>query len=345
MALLDIKNLRVEFGSTDNPFTAVDGLDLQIQPGEVVGIVGESGSGKSVTSLALMGLIDYPGRVKADRMAFDGRDLLTMPEKERRNMFGKDIAMIFQDPMTSLNPCFTVAYQLMETLHVHEGKASNKELRAKALSLLRLVEIPDPERRLDAYPHQLSGGMSQRVMIAMGLACNPRLLIADEPTTALDVTVQAQILALLLQLQRERNMALMLITHDLAVVAQTAHRVVVMYAGEVVETGTVPEIFNAPRHPYTQALLAALPEHNIGKPRLQTIPGVVPGQHDRPSGCLLSPRCQYATAHCRAVRPALDGEHGMQSRCHYPLDAQGRPTNNWETAKEQVETQGQERVA
>jgi dipeptide transport system ATP-binding protein len=334
MALLDIHQLRVEFGSTEHPFTAVDGIDLQIDAGEVVGIVGESGSGKSVTSLALMGLVDYPGRVSADRMAFDGRDLLTMPEKERRGMLGKDIAMIFQDPMTSLNPCFTVAYQLMETLRVHEGNASKAELRAKALALLKLVEIPDPERRLDAYPHQLSGGMSQRVMIAMGLACNPRLLIADEPTTALDVTVQAQILELLLQLQRERNMALMLITHDLAVVAQTAHRVVVMYAGQVVETGTVPEIFNAPRHPYTQALLAALPEHNVGKARLQTIPGVVPGAYDRPAGCLLSPRCQYATAQCRAQRPALAGEHGMQSRCHYPLDAQGRPTNNWEAAKE-----------
>jgi dipeptide transport system ATP-binding protein len=336
MALLDIKNMRVEFGSTSAPFTAVDGLDLQVQAGEVVGIVGESGSGKSVTSLALMGLIDYPGRVTAERMAFDGRDLIKMSDKERRGMLGKDIAMIFQDPMTSLNPCFTVAYQLTETLRVHEGKASNAALRAKALALLKLVEIPDPERRLDAYPHQLSGGMSQRVMIAMGLACNPRLLIADEPTTALDVTVQAQILELLLQLQRERNMALMLITHDLAVVAQTAHRVIVMYAGQVVETGTVPEIFNAPRHPYTQALLAALPEHNVGKTRLQTIPGMVPGVYDRPGGCLLSPRCMYATEHCRAVRPVLEGAHGMQSRCHYPLDAQGRPTNNWESVKEKV---------
>jgi len=336
MALLDIQNLRVEFGSTSAPFTAVDGLDLQIHPGEVVGIVGESGSGKSVTSLALMGLIDYPGRVKADRMAFDGREMLKMSDKERRDLLGKDIAMIFQDPMTSLNPCFTVAYQLMETLRVHEGKASDKELRAKALALLKLVEIPDPERRLDAYPHQLSGGMSQRVMIAMGLACNPRLLIADEPTTALDVTVQAQILELLLQLQRERGMALMLITHDLAVVAQTAQRVVVMYAGQVVETGTVPEIFDRPRHPYTQALLAALPEHNIGRARLQTIPGVVPGAYDRPHGCLLSPRCQYATARCHAERPALDGVPGAQSRCHYPLDAEGHPTGHWERDRQQA---------
>ncbi|MBC7500636.1 MAG: dipeptide ABC transporter ATP-binding protein [Herminiimonas sp.] len=328
MALLDIKNLRVEFGAEKSPFTAVDGLDLVIEQGEVVGIVGESGSGKSVTSLALMGLIDYPGRVTAERMAFDGRDLLRMSDRERRGLLGKDIAMIFQDPMTSLNPCFTVAYQLMETIGVHQG-GSKKELRARALELLKQVDIPDPERRLEAYPHQLSGGMSQRVMVAMAIACNPRLLIADEPTTALDVTVQAQMLELLLNLQRERGMALMLITHDLSVIAQTAQRVVVMYAGQVVETGRVPDIFNAPRHPYTQALLAALPEHNIGRRRLQTIPGVVPGQYDRPSGCLLNPRCRYVRQHCRDVRPGLDGVPDAQARCHYPLDAAGNPTNGW----------------
>ena len=332
MALLDIKDLRVEFGSTTAPVIAVDGLDLHIDAGEVVGIVGESGSGKSVTSLALMGLIDYPGRVKAERMALDGRDLLSMPDKARRGLLGKDIAMIFQDPMTSLNPCFTVAYQLMETLRVHAG-GSGKTLRAKALALLKQVDIPDPERRLDAYPHQLSGGMSQRVMVAMAIACNPRLLIADEPTTALDVTVQAQMLELLLQLQRERGMALMLITHDLSVVAQTAQRVVVMYAGQVVETGRVPDIFNAPQHPYTQALLAALPEHNIGRARLQTIPGVVPGQYDRPTGCLLSPRCAYAVERCRDARPALDGAAHAQVRCHFPLDREGRPTNHWQKAE------------
>ena len=308
---------------------AVDGLDLNIDQGEVVGIVGESGSGKSVTSLALMGLIDYPGRVQAERMAFDGRDLLKMTEGERRSLLGKDIAMIFQDPMTSLNPSFTVAFQLIETLRVHEG-GSSKELRAKALALLKQVGIPDAERRLDAYPHQLSGGMSQRVMVAIAIACNPRLLIADEPTTALDVTVQAQMLELLLQLQRERGMALMLITHDLSVVAQTAQRVVVMYAGQVVETGSVPDIFNAPKHPYTQALLAALPEHNIGSNRLQTLGGVVPGQYDRPAGCLLSPRCPYATDRCREVRPQLVGAPGEQARCHFPLDSQGRPTNGWQ---------------
>ena len=328
MSLLEIKNLRVEFGAEKSPFTAVDGLDLAVEQGEVVGIVGESGSGKSVTSLALMGLIDFPGRVSADRMAFDGRDLLRMPERERRGLLGKDIAMIFQDPMTSLTPCFTVAYQLMETLNVHQG-GSKKALRERALLLLRQVDIPDPERRLDAYPHQLSGGMSQRVMVAMAIACNPRLLIADEPTTALDVTVQAQMLELLLSLQRERGMALMLITHDLSVIAQTAQRVVVMYAGQVVETGRVPDIFNAPQHPYTQALLAALPEHNVGRRRLQTIPGVVPGQYDRPAGCLLNPRCQYARANCVAIRPPLTELAGGQARCHYPLDSAGHPTRNW----------------
>ena len=336
MPLLDIQNLKVQFG--DSPVAAVDGLDLQIEAGEVVGIVGESGSGKSVTSLALMGLIDYPGRVNATRMAFDGKDLLTMPERERRDLLGKDIAMIFQDPMTSLNPCFTVADQLIETLRVHEG-GSKKALWARALGLLKQVDIPDAERRMDAYPHQLSGGMSQRVMVAIAIACNPRLLIADEPTTALDVTVQAQMLELLLQLQQERGMALMLITHDLSVVAQTAKRVVVMYAGQVLETGSVPDIFNAPRHPYTQAFLAALPEHNLGKKRLQTIPGVVPGQYDRPQGCLLSPRCAYAKQQCHTVRPTFIPIKAQASgavlegvRCHFPLNAAGEPGNNWQEA-------------
>ena len=329
--LLEIKDLRVEFGTEHMPVTAVDGLDLVVAPGEVVGIVGESGSGKSVTSLAVMGLIDYPGRVRAQHLRFDGRDLLGMSDSERRNLLGKDIAMIFQDPMSSLNPCFTVAYQLIETLRVHQG-GSKTALRERALALLQQVEIPDAQRRLNAYPHQLSGGMSQRVMVAMAIACNPRLLIADEPTTALDVTVQAQMLELLLQLQRERGMALMLITHDLSVVAQTAQRVVVMYAGQVVETGRVPDIFKAPRHPYTQALLAALPEHNLGRDRLQAIPGVVPGQYDRPSGCLLHPRCAYAAEPCRAARPALSGDSEAQVRCHFPLEATGQPGKGWNRA-------------
>ncbi len=313
-ALLDVENLSVGFGA----FKAVDGVSLSVNAGEVVGIVGESGSGKSVTALALMGLIDEPGIVGATRLSFDGRDLLTMRDKDRRQMLGRDIAMIFQDPMASLNPCFTVAFQLMETLRIHEG-GSSKALRARALQLLRDVEIPDAERRLDAYPHQLSGGMSQRVMVAMAIACNPRLLIADEPTTALDVTIQAQMLALLLKLQRERGMALMLITHDLGVVAEIAQRVMVMYAGQVVETAHVPQLFEAPRHPYTEALLSALPEHNIGQRRLRSMGGMVPGAFDRPGGCLLAPRCPYVQERCRTEKPALYGEPGAQARCFFPL--------------------------
>ena len=318
MALLEVRDLGVEFGA----FRAVDNVSLHVDAGEVLGIVGESGSGKSVTALALMGLIDEPGRVHAERLAFDGRDLLAMSLKERRSLLGKDIAMIFQDPMASLNPCFTVEFQLVETLRLHEG-GSRKALRARALELLKQVEIPDAEARLSAYPHQLSGGMSQRVMVAMAIACNPRLLIADEPTTALDVTIQAQMLALLLKLQRERGMALMLITHDLGVVAEVAQRVLVMYAGQVVETARVPDIFEAPRHPYTEALLSALPEHNIGQRRLRSMAGMVPGAFDRPSGCLLSPRCPYVQPRCRAERPTLDGDVGAQARCFYPLTRRG----------------------
>ena len=244
-ALLDIRNLSVEFGTVAAPFRAVDSVDLTVDEGEVVGIVGESGSGKSVTALALMGLVDYPGRVSADALEFLGNDLLGLSDAARRKIVGRDIAMIFQDPMTSLNPCYTAGFQLMETLAVHEG-GGRAARRARALDLLKLVDIPDAESRLDAYPHQLSGGMSQRVMIAMALACNPRLLIADEPTTALDVTVQAQILELLLSLQRERNMALLLITHDLAVVSEMAQRVIVMYAGRQVETGALPACSSVP---------------------------------------------------------------------------------------------------
>ncbi len=324
MALLEVQDLSVTFGA----FKAVDGVSLSVAAGEVVGIVGESGSGKSVTALALMGLIDAPGRVDASKLWFDGRNLLTMPERERRQLLGRDIAMIFQDPTASLNPCFTVAFQLVETLRIHEG-GSRKALRTRALQLLRDVEIPDAEQRLDAYPHQLSGGMCQRVMVAMAIACRPRLLIADEPTTALDVTIQAQMLALLLKLQRERGMALVLITHDLGVVAEVAQRVLVMYAGQVVETAAVPELFQAPRHPYTEALLAALPEHNLGAQRLRSMAGVVPGAFDRPAGCLLSPRCAYVQERCRAQAPALVGVQvgvqvgvaGAQARCFFPLVA------------------------
>jgi dipeptide transport system ATP-binding protein len=319
--LLEIENLTVEFKTASGWFRAVDSVSLAIDKGEVLAIVGESGSGKSVSMLAVMGLLPWTAKVTADRMSFEGRDLLTMPAAARRQIVGKDIAMIFQEPMSSLNPCFTVGFQLTEALktHLDMGKA---ERRARALELLREVGIPAPETRLSAFPHQLSGGMSQRVMIAMAIACKPKLLIADEPTTALDVTIQAQILDLLLRLQKETGMALVLITHSMGVVAETAERVSVHYAGQKVEEQPVARLFADPHHPYTAALLAALPERATGR-RLPSIPGVVPGQFDRPKGCLFAPRCQFATPLCHStVPPRIAG-----TLCHYPL-VKGRPTNH-----------------
>ncbi|KMN29817.1 MULTISPECIES: ABC transporter ATP-binding protein [Chromobacterium] len=321
MSLLQIKNLSVEFGSEKNPFRAVEGLDLTVDQGEIVGIVGESGSGKSVTMMAMMGLLEGQGRIVADELSFDGKNLLTISARERRKIVGKDIAMIFQDPMTSLNPSYTVGYQIMEVLKLHQG-LRGAALKRRALELMELVEIPAPASRLDAYPHQLSGGMSQRVVIAMAIACNPKLLIADEPTTALDVTIQAQIMELLVSLQKSQNMALIMITHDLAVVAEVAHRLAVMYAGQVAEMGAVPGVFNHPAHPYTEALLSSIPEHSKGAHRLNTLPGIVPGQYDRPSGCLLSPRCPYVKDNCRTQRPGLTPVEGGVVRCHYPLPDQ-----------------------
>ena len=324
MPLLDIRNLSVDFGAEGAGFRAVDSVDMTVEPSEIIGVVGESGSGKSVTMLSVMGLIPFPGRVSADRLDLDGNDMLAMPARERRRLTGKDVAMIFQEPMTSLNPCFTVAFQIMEALKVHQG-GSRRERRARTIELLRQVGIPAAEKRLDNFPHQLSGGMNQRVMIAMAIACNPRLLIADEPTTALDVTIQAQILDLLIDLQRERGMALVLITHDMAVIAETAQRVVVMYAGQVVERRSVIDLFERPRHPYTAALLDALPERGIGKRRLPTISGVVPGMYDRPTGCLFNPRCRFATELCRREAPALQADGAGDVRCHYPLDGNEVP--------------------
>ncbi|CNE27018.1 dipeptide ABC transporter ATP-binding protein [Yersinia nurmii] len=325
MALLKVDKLSVHFGDEKAPFKAVDRISYSIEQGQVVGIVGESGSGKSVSSLAIMGLIDYPGKVMADKLEFNGRDLTKISENERRQLVGSEVAMIFQDPMTSLNPCYTVGYQIMEALKVHQG-GNRRTRHQRAVDLLTLVGIPDPASRLDVYPHQLSGGMSQRVMIAMAIACRPKLLIADEPTTALDVTIQAQIIELLLELQQQENMALLLITHDLALVAEAAHHIIVMYAGQVVETGKASEIFRAPRHPYTQALLRALPEFAQDKARLASLPGVVPGKYDRPDGCLLNPRCPYANERCRSEEPELLGPPGRQVKCHTPLDDAGRPT-------------------
>ena len=311
MALLEIQNLNVQFGD----YTAVDQLSLQLDTGEILGIVGESGSGKSVSMLALMGLIAYPGVVTADKLQFDGHDLLKLNARQQRKIIGKDIAMIFQEPMTSLNPCYTAGYQIIEALKVHVG-GSKKELHERAEMLLDQVGIPDPKSRMKSYPHQLSGGMNQRVMIAMAIACNPKLLIADEPTTALDVTIQAQILDLLLSLQQERDMALVLITHDMGVIAETAQRVNVMYAGQKVESQEVSKLFHHPHHPYTRALLEALPERSKGRRRLPTISGVVPGPYDAIQGCLFHPRCSKAQQRCKTEQ--VDWDERLNVRCFYP---------------------------
>jgi dipeptide transport system ATP-binding protein len=317
MALLDVRNLRVSFRTRGGEFVAVDGIDLQVDGDEVLAIVGESGSGKSVAMLALMGLLPWTATVTADRMSFDGQELATLSSKARQAIVGRDVSMIFQEPITSLNPCFTVGYQVGEVLKVHLG-LDRAARRRRAAELLEQVGIPDPARRLRAFPHQLSGGMCQRVMIAMALACEPKLLIADEPTTALDVTIQAQILDLLLTLKRERRMALVLITHDLGLVAEHADRVVVQYAGHQVEANAAAPLFADPHHPYTAALLAALPERAQAR-RLAAIPGVVPGQFDRPAGCLFSPRCEFADARCRAIVPAHARPGLGAALCHYPL--------------------------
>ena len=319
MSLLDVRNLRVSFNTRGGEFVAVDGIDLQVDGDEVLAVVGESGSGKSVAMLALMGLLPWTATVSAERMRFDGQDLAALSARQRRAIVGRDVAMIFQEPITSLNPCFTVGYQVGEVLKVHLG-LDRPARRKRTLELLDQVGIPDPARRLGAFPHQLSGGMCQRVMIAMALACEPKLLIADEPTTALDVTIQAQILDLLLTLKRERRMALVLITHDLGLVAEHADRVSVQYAGRQVETDAAATLFRDPHHPYTAALLAALPERATAR-RLAAIPGVVPGQFNRPAGCLFAPRCAYADARCRSTAPPPADPALGRALCHYPLQA------------------------
>jgi dipeptide transport system ATP-binding protein len=325
MALLEIRNLSVEFATSTGSFKAVDGVSLSCDRGEILSIVGESGSGKSVAMLALMGLLPWTAKITADVMSFDGKDLLTLSADDRRKMLGRDMAMIFQEPMSSLNPCFTVGFQIGETLRIHMG-LNKKERRARSIELLKLVGIPAPEDRLGNYPHQMSGGMSQRVMIAMALACDPKLLIADEPTTALDVTIQAQILDLLVRLQKEKGMALVLITHDMGVVAETAERVQVQYAGQKVEEQNVVDLFREPRHPYTAGLLASLPERALVGQRLPSIAGVVPGQHDRPSGCLFAPRCSWATDLCSSPAKQQGADFG-NALCNYPLAA-GKPTGH-----------------
>nr|WP_321980100.1 ABC transporter ATP-binding protein [uncultured Cohaesibacter sp.] len=269
MSLLEIRNLTVEFDTAMGPFRALKGVDYTVDKGEVLAIVGESGSGKSVAMLATMGLLPDSATVKADVMSFDGRDLKTVSPKERRSIIGKDISMIFQEPIASLNPCFTVGFQIGEVLKTHLN-LRGKAIRTRTIELLEAVGIPTPEKRLSSFPHQMSGGQCQRVMIAMAIACQPKLLIADEPTTALDVTIQKQILDLLMRIQAERHMGLIMITHDMGVVAETADRVVVQYNGEQMEESGVLELFEAPKHPYTKALLSALPERAEGD-RLPTV--------------------------------------------------------------------------
>ena len=327
--LLDVQNLSVAFETAGGRFNAVEAVDLTVAPGEVLGVVGESGSGKSVSVLAVMGLLPPTGRISATRVAFKSTELRTLSPRARRRLTGRDVAMVFQEPTSSLNPCYPIGWQIGEALRAHHA-VPRSQTRRRTLDLLGQVGIPAPEQRLRAFPHQLSGGLNQRAMIAMAIACNPALLIADEPTTALDVTVQKGVLDLLVGLQREHGMGLLLITHDMGVVAQTAHRVQVMYAGQVMEEQPAATLFTHPRHPYTAALLDALPERAEGKPRLATIPGVVPGIADRPGGCLFAPRCRWRTMRCTFERPELRPVMGAKTRCHYPLDDAGQPTGRYE---------------
>jgi peptide/nickel transport system ATP-binding protein len=318
--LLDVRNLQTHFFNEDGVTRAVDGVSFTIQPGETLGIVGESGCGKSVTALSILRLLpDRIGRIVGGTVSFDGLDLSTLSESEMRGVRGNDIAMIFQEPMTSLNPVLTIGHQIAEAVRIHRG-ASKSEARARAREMLELVRIPDAAGRLDDYPHQFSGGMRQRVMIAMALACDPKLLIADEPTTALDVTIQAQVLRLMLELKEKTGAAVILITHDLGVVAETCQRVVVMYAGRKVEEAPVLELFAKPSHPYTRGLLGSIARGKAGSraKRLQEIPGMVPSLKDSIQGCAFAPRCSYATEQCRREQPALTpvpGSPGHTAAC------------------------------
>lgn len=325
--LLEVKGLKTYFYTEDGIVRAVDGVNFEVYPGEVLGLVGESGCGKSVTSLSIMRLISKPGRVDEGEILLDGENLLDLSEDEMMKVRGNRISMIFQQPQTALNPVFKVGDQLSEVLSVHQdlGKEAG---RKRAVALLKMVGVPDPERRVDAYPHELSGGMAQRVMIAMALACVPELLIADEPTTALDVTIQAQILDLMRDLRRDMGTSVILITHDLGVVAEMAERVAVMYAGEIVEQTDVNSLFDEPLHPYTQGLIGSIPILGEIKEKLAVIPGSVPNLINLPPGCRFAPRCQarlkYACAICAEVKPELEEvKPGHYVRCWLYQDAEG----------------------
>src|SRR5712672_3678364 len=304
--LLDVRNLRTIFHVMDGDVPAVDGVSFQLRPGRSIGIVGESGSGKSVTALTIMRLLDIPpAEVGADsEIWFDGKELLRMPMDSMRKLRGNDIAMIFQEPLTSLNPVFTIGDQIAEQVEIHL-KVKRKEAWDRAIESLKLVGIPSPERRVKQYPHEMSGGMRQRVMIAMALSCEPKLLIADEPTTALDVTIQAQILDLLSDLQQRLGMAILIITHDLGVIAEVADQVLVMYAGQIVESADVADLFADPQHPYTIGLLGSIPRLDVDRERLATIEGMVPSPNNQPKGCRFAPRCPFADRRCRQQPPPL----------------------------------------
>lgn len=325
--LLEVKGLKTYFYTEDGVVRAVDGVNFEVYPGEVLGLVGESGCGKSVTSLSIMRLISKPGRVDAGEILLDGEDLLKLPEEEMIKVRGNRISMIFQQPQTALNPVFKVGDQLAEVLNVHQDMGKEAGWN-RAVALLKMVGVPDPERRAEAYPHELSGGMAQRVMIAMALACVPELLIADEPTTALDVTIQAQILDLIRDMRREMGTSVILITHDLGVVAEMAERVAVMYAGEIVEQTDVNRLFDEPLHPYTQGLIGSIPILGEIKEKLDVIPGSVPNLVNLPPGCRFAPRCQarvkYGLGVCTQVEPELeDIKPGHKVRCWLYMSAEG----------------------
>jgi peptide/nickel transport system ATP-binding protein len=322
-ALLDIRGLKTHFKTDDGWLHAVDGVDISIDRGETVGVVGESGCGKSVTAKTVMKLIDMPpGKIVAGQVLWKGRDLVPLPAEAMRKIRAKEISIIFQEPMTSLNPVFTVGEQIAESLRLHEG-LSRRDALDRAVEMLKLVRIPTPERRIKDYPHQFSGGMRQRVMIAIALACKPQLVIADEPTTALDVTIQAQILDLLQRLKDEFGMAVMLITHAMGVVAEVAQRVVVMYAGKVVEEAPVRELFAHPRHPYTQGLIRSIPRIDLDakhKTRLEAIPGTVPKLIEPAEGCRFAARCKFAKAEClQATPPLREAASGHRVACIFDL--------------------------
>ena len=330
--LLSVRNLKTSFFTHVGEVKAVRGISFDVNEGEVLGIVGESGSGKSVTSLSIMGLLQYPGRVVDGEILLNGEDILTYGKNQMRKVRGKEIAMIFQDPMTSLNPVYTIGNQIMEMILEHE-KMSRREARARAIEMLKLVGIPAAEKRIDSYPHEFSGGMRQRVMIALALSCNPKLLIADEPTTALDVTIQAQILNLIKKLNRQFGMTTMLITHDLGVVATVCDKVAVMYGGLIMEYGTADEIFYHPRHPYTMGLLGSIPHVDGGeKRRLIPIDGTPPDLINPPKGCPFSTRCKYCMNVCTQEQPPYFAEDKHRTMC-WMLDADAPKDSDYEMRK------------